>query len=348
MGFLSNITTHLLLTLMISSYVWAQEVTEKSPWSKLQISPDSICSMPFGNFRVNIYEHSENSAFLENPARKRYYYLPIALLDHNSAKSEFNNVTKQVEMRFRVQMWDDNLEKQMIDYLTSQGIVGHEIKSFQVQVIPFEKIILATTKPSTIYSISNDWLPYQLDKSVGLTLTCFQQEECNQLSDIMHQDPTNFGHLKILFSLESQTWQTKQMVIQIDKIISDVMASKIIHDGQITEVEENKLLSEMTTNIITESFDDLEVVSPNSAWEIRNILKDLLIEPTNKTRHKNKSLNGEEKSKPLNKFNLGKLRDSKLIQNRTVSVRYTRAFLSTSVRIVDNSGSVKLGADLGT
>ena len=75
-----------------------------SSWSKLQISPDELGSMPYGHYGLNIYGHSGNSLQSTN-ATKRYYYTPICKLNHRSAISSFNNVTRQPEVRFRIEMW---------------------------------------------------------------------------------------------------------------------------------------------------------------------------------------------------------------------------------------------------
>ena len=38
-------------------------------WAKIQISPDILCSVPHGDFRVNIYEHAENNQITPNPRK---------------------------------------------------------------------------------------------------------------------------------------------------------------------------------------------------------------------------------------------------------------------------------------
>jgi hypothetical protein len=36
------------------------DISVSSSWAKLQISPDTLVSMAYGNFRVDIYEHANN------------------------------------------------------------------------------------------------------------------------------------------------------------------------------------------------------------------------------------------------------------------------------------------------
>ena len=67
--------------------------SSSSSWAKLNISPDTLGSMKYGNYRVDIYEHSKNQHPNTPSNRHKYYYAPIALLDHKSAISAYNKVT---------------------------------------------------------------------------------------------------------------------------------------------------------------------------------------------------------------------------------------------------------------
>ena len=96
-----------------------------SSWAKLQISPYTLSSLEYGNFLIDIYEHANNKL------------LTSALLDHKSVVSRLNRFTKQPEMRFRVEMWNDKVQKETVKHLNE--IVGHEIKSNQVKIIPWGK-----------------------------------------------------------------------------------------------------------------------------------------------------------------------------------------------------------------
>ena len=273
----------LLVLLFLPSICPSDNSTDSnSSWAKLQISPDSLCSMPYGSFRVNIYEHAYNQKSTTLPTRRKYYYAPIALLDHKSAVSDFNNVTNQAEMRFRIEMWNDQVENEVVNYL--EKIVNEKVELHQVQVIPLEKVILASTVPSTAYSLSCNWLPYNLHKSLWFTISCFVAKDCEQLAANMRHSPQQFEHFKLLFSLTSQTSQRKETAIRIDNVVSGQMVTKLMQrygrqnkEVFLTANDEKKLLSESTSKILVETFDDSDVVSSNSELEIYNILKDLLI-----------------------------------------------------------------------
>ena len=133
--------------------------------------------MEYGNFLIEIYEHANNQKAIAN--QKKYFYAPIALLDHKSAVSRYNRITKQSEMRFCVEMWSDKVQNEIVNHLNE--IIGHEIKSNQVRVIPLEKVILTSNVPTENYSLSSVWTNYDKSKILRLSLTCFDQKNLRQI-----------------------------------------------------------------------------------------------------------------------------------------------------------------------
>jgi hypothetical protein len=252
-----------------------------SSWAKLQISPDTLSSMKYGNFLVEIYEHANNHKATTTASERKYFYSPIALLDHKSAVSRLNRVTKQQEMRFRVEMWHDKVENEVVKYLNE--IVDHQIKSNQVRVIPLEKVILASKKATVDYLLYPEWTNYDKSKTLRLSLSCYDQKICDELASEMRSDPEQFDHFKLLYSLSSQTSQTKQTTITIDSVTSGQMVSTLLQKFKnkkeifLTANDEKKMLTETATNIRMDTFDDSEVGSPDTEIQILNILKDLLV-----------------------------------------------------------------------
>ena len=99
----------------------------------------------------------------------------------------------------------------------------------------------------------------------------------------MRAKPHQFGHLKLLFSLESQTTQTRETVIRIDNVVSGDMVSSLMQRYDpaqqkplLTANDEKRLLKETMANVIVETFDKSDVLSPNSKSQINNALKELL------------------------------------------------------------------------
>ena len=247
--------------------------------------------MEYGNFRIEIYEHSNNHKTATTASQKKYFYSPLALLDHKNAESSYNNVTKRSEMRFRVEMWSDKVQNEVVKHL--KIIVGQEIKSNQVAIIPLEKVILTSNIPTEDYSLSPVWTNYDKSKILPLSLTCFDRKVCGQLANEMRSNPKQFDHFKLLYSLSSQTSQTKETTISIDSVTSGSMVSKLLQKfGNKKEIfltadDEKKMLAETATNIRMETFDDSEVASPDTEKKIVNILKEMLI--TSRTTIKDQS-----------------------------------------------------------
>lgn len=272
----------LISLLLLCVGVECQSAAEdsSSSWAKLQISPSELCSMPYGNFRINIYEHAHNPK--SNQSEKKYFYAPIALLNHKSAVSFSNNVTQRPEVRFRIEMWNTKVENKVVNYLTD--LLRHPIKAIQVQIIPLDKVILASTSPSNVFSLKSKWLPYQLDKSLQFTLSCLTPRDCNRLAASMRSKPEQFHDFKLLFSLSSQSTQTKQTVIRIDNIVTGHMMTQLLQrfnqstkEILLTASDEKKLLTESTTNVLVDTFDDSDVVSQDSESQVYNLLNSLLV-----------------------------------------------------------------------
>ena len=237
-------------------------------------------------------------------------------------------------MRFRIEMWNDQVESEIVQYVSD--FVGQQVKPNCVQVMPLEKVVLANTKPSPVYSVSSNWLPYKLQKSLWFSLTCLRREDCDKMAESMRAKPHQFEHLKLLFSLESQTTQTKETVIRIDNVVSGDMVSNLMQrydtasaeEPLLTANDEKRLLKETMTNVIVETFDDSDVISPNSESQIYNALKELLV--SSRLTIKDQS---DKMWDSLARINLSKLRDRQSLRDRNVRVRYSTAVLSTPINL---------------
>ncbi len=278
---MKNILAIILVSLAVCCNSQSGNNPGGSSWAKLQISPDTLSSMEYGNFLVEIYEHANNHKATTTDRLKQYFYSPIALLDHTSAVSMYNNVTKQPEMRFRIEMWNDKVQNEVVKHLNE--IIGHEIKPNKVRVIPLEKVILTSKRPTVDYSLYPEWTNYDKSKTLRLSLSCYDQKICGELASQMRSNPQQYDHFKLLYSLSSQTSQTKQTTITIDSVTSGQMVTTLLQKFKnkreifLTANDEKKMLAETATNIRMDTFDDTEVGSPDTESQISNILKDLLI-----------------------------------------------------------------------
>lgn len=271
-------TTQVVLALLLTSV----SSLEDSPWLSLNISSKELCSMSYGDFRVNIYEHFDNQNSTIIQGLRKYFYTPIALLSPQSAFSSFNNVTKQPEMRFRVETRNEKFESEVLHYLNNfVKKKRKQIKADQVQILPLDKVILTSTTPSTVYSLSREWLPYQNHKSLWFSLTCFEQKDCDKLALDMRANPDKFENFQLHFGLSSQSYKTKGVAMEMNITSSGKMASTLLKRTDRDEIllaakDERRLFTEMTNNLIAESFEMEELVSSGSELQIYNMLRDML------------------------------------------------------------------------
>jgi hypothetical protein len=251
-----------------------------SSWANLQISPDPLSSMEFGNFLIEIYEHANNQN--ATTSEKKYFYSPLGLLDHKSAVSRYNMVTKQPGMRFCVEMWNEKLQNEVVKHL--KEIVDQEIKSNKVRVIPLDKVILTSKISTADYWLSPVWKNYDQRKTIWFSFSCNDLQVCDKLAKEMQSDPTQFDHLKLLYSLSSlTTYTTKQITISIESVTSGQMVSNLLlkfkdkNEVFLNGNDTVKMLAEMATNIRRETFEDNEIGSPDTEIQIYKSLKDFLI-----------------------------------------------------------------------
>ena len=260
--------------------------SELIPWvGELEISPNIVGSVPYKNFRINVYEHTSTQTTSLKSAPKKFFYSPISLLEPSSATSTFNIVTSQAEMKFHIEMWNDYVQQLVVDWIKRE--IDPTVRESLVQVIPFDKILLVQSSAQQLYRISNEWTPYQLQKDVHFTLNCHFIRDCDQLALQMRQNAKHFSSFRLLFSASSQKTKTKEIKIQVESILSGRMASKLIQRmpnvdfALLTADDEKELLAESSTAVLIDSIDNSDsIVLSDSETEIYKFLKEALIDPS--------------------------------------------------------------------
>ncbi len=277
----TTVSVILILTLALPTLCTPIEVSDPSvSWAELlqHISPYYIGSMPFGGFRVKIYEHIKNNKSNEASTRKRYFYAPIALLDHMSAISIFNDITNQEEVRFRIEFWNEKVDSEVANYLSK--IVREQVETHQVEVLPFEKVILTNQDyRHSFYILPSTWSPINLQKSAWFTLICFELGDCPKLSETMRNNPQEFKNLQLHFSMQSQPSFKRE----IDIVAAGQMANKLLRRFPtedtvfLIDKYEKRLLEEVTTATIMNYSNT--GASLKSREDTYNIIKSLIVKP---------------------------------------------------------------------
>ena len=152
-------------------------------WSKAQLSSLELGSVPYDNYRISIYPHPNNNAQKEN-AKKQFYYSPMSQLLHKSAEASFNNITKQHEVTFGIQMWTEDLEDQARKY--TEKLVKHPIEPEKNRILPIEMVKLSISgHQSPSYQLKDQWIFYKRDQVLSFKLTCQKFDTCQRLADEM-------------------------------------------------------------------------------------------------------------------------------------------------------------------
>ena len=258
---------------------WRSSMT----WDKLEISPNPITSMPYADSRINIYEHVDNQKAANS---KKYFYTPVSLLDHQTAIRSFNNITQQPEVRFRIELWNEHIENETAAHLSK--VLDKKVESHQMQVIPFDKVVLVSSITSPLYTIPTDWTPCnQLRKSIVFSLKCFDHSDCDQVVTSMKTDPEQFHHLKLLFTLDSVKPITKEIIIgKEDYFGSGELAIKILQrfprerTALLSSKDQRRLLNDITTEVTKRALEDFDVILPGSETRIYQTLQELLFIPS--------------------------------------------------------------------
>ena len=76
----------------------------------------------------------------------------------------------------------------------------------KVQVIPFEAVILTTTKPSRLCQLTNSWFPFEGNQLMNLHLIVDSEAKCQQLRDRMRSDPEFFSRVLLKTILWHPAW----------------------------------------------------------------------------------------------------------------------------------------------
>jgi len=152
----------------------------RSTWGELEISQRAFGYMPFRNFHVSIYESA--ITVRKHGDERKFFCSPILILDPDSAKPVFNFVTEQYQARFQVELWNQDVKAEVIEYLSRA--TGTTVNDYQVTVIPFEEVILSSLVSSELFEEIQGWVPYQLHEKVLFTLNCPSMEKAEKVVEV--------------------------------------------------------------------------------------------------------------------------------------------------------------------
>lgn len=244
---------------------------EGSAWSQLKISPNELGSIEWGHQMISIYGHSSNRHPSIPHSSKRFYFAPIALLDRQSVTSSFNSNTQRPELRFRVEMWNDAVKKQVLRF-TSE-LINQTLTDDQVDVLPVDQMSLYSANPQRVYHTPSIWKEYNGQQSVEFLLVCYQTSQCDKLADEVKQNPGHqLRNLKLQMGLTSERLKRRDTSITIDQTVH----GDLITTSLIAADDEDKLIGHLVDYVKTATFDDKQMMSPDSEAEIYSLVRRLM------------------------------------------------------------------------
>ena len=255
----------------------------ETSWAQIDIAERNIVdSMPYMSFRISIYKSKVSATQTEG----RYYYAPKYLLIHDSARylqaTRLNGNKHQ--MQFEIEMWDEQLQTMVVNYLRSRASNTNDptIQSCNVRVVPFEQVKLVASEPCNGFKVPTDWaLIGQSPQKVSFSLTCDSESIAKELIEDARQHPESFRHFKLLLRLNSQDARRQEIVIRIENILSgNMMATlrqRFRNQVLLTAENEEKLVKESTTQVLAETFSNLDTTQPQVETEISNKIASMII-----------------------------------------------------------------------
>ena len=108
-------------------------------------------------------------------------------------------------------------------------------------MIPFEKMVLATTSHSIQqrFTLPKNWKDYQSEQVVWFKLICINIQKCEHLANEMRQSANQFSDFQIVFSVASQSSQTKQTVIRVENMQGRMTSKRVKYSTAVLSLAIN-------------------------------------------------------------------------------------------------------------
>lgn len=255
-----------------------------NPDSSLPVAFDTVS---LGDFHIRTYEKLIASQV------SRFYFAPLALLDHTSASGGRNNLTGENQLVFRVEMWNDELLHIVKEQLSN--ITGLPITENRVSILPFDKVSLRCQRCSST-RLDSHWRSFSHSpKHMEFRMICSTLEDCQNLGEQMVGHPEQFSsQLTLFFRMESN----KVLGGSVRRNSASI-TSEHIWNGPImlnlnrrfsnssfalvTSQDRGRIVSEALENVLADVDITLEysedlAIEPEDELRLRKILENLLFE----------------------------------------------------------------------
>ncbi|XP_057380827.1 uncharacterized protein LOC130703361 [Daphnia carinata] len=259
--------------LTIMDHEQNQETTAVVDEHGLEHLGKPFTTMPFtGTIGLNIYRVQGRKS--HHGSRSLYQFTPAAILDMSTITQWYSGVNSQHNVGFRVQMWNETIQQAVASHLSQ--ITGRKIRTYQVQSIPFDRVMLKThSDDDERYQTAYPWVPYT--ETVGFSLPCFYKIECQQLAEQLKNEPNLFDRFKLAYSIDSRRRTetknikvTQEMMTQTNQLFSQI-SKRFTRTSEIllTVNDAHRLLWNAVSDIVRQNFqDEPEAVIPRESHKI--------------------------------------------------------------------------------
>lgn len=242
-----------------------------------------LTTMSFaGTSGINVYRMQGRKNY---HSKYLYQFSPAAILDSSTITQWYSGVNSQHYFGFRVQMWNETIQQAVASHLTR--VTGRKVRTYQVQSMPFDRVILTRTGDEVEderFQIAQPWVPYT--QTVGFGLACFDKSECQQLVEQFKNEPEKFDKFKLAYSIDSRRQTenraiqvTQSMLTQTNQLFSQI-SKRFTKTSEIllTVSDAQRLLWHAVSDICRENFrDQPEAIVPR---ELHKIIYDHLEKAT--------------------------------------------------------------------
>lgn len=245
--------------------------------------PVAFDTVPLGEFHVRTYE--------KEPSSHRFYFAPLALLEHTSASGGRNNLTGENQMVFRVDMWTDELLYIVKEHLGN--VSGLPVAENKVSIVPFDKVSMRCRRCSAARPDSH-WRSFSHGpKQMEFRMICTALEECRDLGEQMIRHPEQFSsQLTLYFRMDSRSSpgsvRRKSASITGEHLWNGPIMADL--NGRfpnssfalVTSQDRGRIVSEVLENVLTE-VELLELsenlgIEPEDETRLRRILESVIFE----------------------------------------------------------------------
>lgn len=162
-------------------------------------------------------------------------------------------------MEFYVEMWNDELEKEVLAFIKKVKN-DTSISTSQISILPFNEISWKKNslyRPNFRLAHAETWHPYRGERSVPFTIVCSNLKECNELSEEMRKNPALFArNFYIRFHVNSERIRTRKADLPI------ILAGTLMYDvkKQLPNAE-YALLTPVDEQILIDGIADITIMN---------------------------------------------------------------------------------------